>query len=153
MYWCEQDWFSQKTAIEAPSAVGSEHCAITIQYKNTFSNNIKYFDFWIISIWYAFTGIDIYIWICQTNQCLLSAPGTSVYLVNLIGQKKWLDQGGTNNQIFHSAESVYWCVCLSACVSVCVCMSVCLPPPQKPGPLGTLWIPWAFRHLLSNLDL
>ena len=30
---------------------------------------------------------------------------------------------------------------------------VCLSPPQKPGPLGTLWIPWTFRYPLDSLDL
>ena len=53
------------------------------------------------------------------------------------------------NIYFHSArplgqaESWYWCVCLS----------VCLSPPQKPGPLGTLWITWTFRYHLNTLDL
>ena len=37
------------------------------------------------------------------------------------------------------------------CLSVClfVCLSVCLSPLQKPGPLGTFWIPWT---LVERLD-
>ena len=42
-------------------------------------------------------------------------------------------------------------------IDVCVCLFVCLlvPPetPQKPGPLGTFWIPWTFRYLLGTLNL
>ena len=34
---------------------------------------------------------------------------------------------------------------------LCVCLSVCvLVPPQKPGPLGTFWIPCTFRYLLGK---
>ena len=26
----------------------------------------------------------------------------------------------------------------------------CPPPPQKPGPVGTFWIPWTFRYVLDE---
>ena len=25
-----------------------------------------------------------------------------------------------------------------------------VPPPQKPGPVGTFWIPWTFRYVLDE---
>ena len=37
-------------------------------------------------------------------------------------------------------------------VMVLMCLFVCLSPPQKPGPLGTFWIPWTFKYLLDTLD-